>query len=364
MKIQFVVMPESGQSYHRLLNPMSFIKWDKDVEVEMLWYNQEESKINCDILIYHNYLQLDAKWIERLKKDGTKIVVDIDDMWEIPSWLYGKSELDRIKHTQRVIDNLRIADLVTCTTYKLQEKIRQYNKNTVVIPNAIPYGYEQFVSTNRQVDEEGKTRFIYVGGISHISDITAIEGKLRRIGSDSYLKANAKFIVAGYRKGQAKRYYTWHDKQAQNENFAWVPVHGTWDKIVTAFGHTGTCEVLPALSPLEYMSHYDHGDISIVPLQDKEWNSYKSTLKFAEAASRNLPVLCSKVPPYSEEKDVKGVIWVENNNWYEMTKWCVKNPNVMVEKGLELAEYCKDKYDLIKWAENRKQIYLSLLNSK
>jgi SAM-dependent methyltransferase len=73
----------------------------------------------------------------------------------------------------------------------------------------------------------------------------------------------------------------------------------------------------------------------------------------------------NKCPGHVSGDDIgSGIIWVENNNWYEMTKWCVKNPNVMIEKGLELAEYCKDKYDLIKWAENRKQIYLSLLNSK
>lgn len=361
MKIQFICRPEDGSTFHRILNPMQYYKLQEGEEAEMLWYDHEEAKLGCDILMYGHYMETDAKWLEYLKKDGTKFVLDLDDMPVLPGWLPGKQLFDDKRHTERVIENIRIADVVTCTNIKLQQWIRQYNKNTVVIPNAIPYGYENFVSTTRQPDPEGKMRFIYVGGSSHLDDIKSIEGKLKRIGSDGYLKQHSKFIVAGYRKGQAKRYFTHHDMEQQNENFAWVPISGVWDKITSIVGNTGTCEVLPSLNPLDYITHYDHGDVSIVPLLDREWNQYKSTLKFAEAATRNLPVMCSKVLPYSEE-DAKGVIWIENNDWYNQVKYCVKNPEYVTDMGLQLAEYCKEKYDLIKWNEVRRQLFTSLIN--
>lgn len=360
MKIQFFVRPESGSSFHRLLNPMTY-DLSEGNEIEMLWHGTEESKINCDVLIYGQYLETDAMWIKHLKKNGTKIIVDVDDMWTIPSWLHGRDIFNKVKHTERVIENLKIADLVTCTTLRLQEEVRKYNKNTVVIPNALPYGYELYTPNNRQQDPDGKMRFIYVGGVSHIDDIQALEGKLKRIGSDGYLKQNSKFIVAGYRQHKAKRYWTWHDQKEQNENFSWVPVSGVWDKITSIVGNTGTCEVLPSLNPTEYLSHYDHGDISMIPLLDREWNYYKSTLKFAEAATRNIPVLCSKVAPYTDVEDVKGVIWVDGNDWYNRVKYCVKNPQYIQDMGLQLGEYCREHYDLLKWNIVRKQVIESLV---
>lgn len=359
MKIQFIARQENGSTYHRLVNPMSYIRWDGDVECEMLWHGLEESKINCDILVYGQYMETDAKWLKKLQDDGTRIVCDVDDMWELPSWLYGKELFEQRRHTERVIENLKIADVVTCTTERLREKILEYNKNVVVIPNALPYGYENNIPNNRI--QSDKTRFIYVGGIAHYDDIKMIEGKLKRIGSDSQLKEKSKFIVAGYRKHYAKRYYTNIDQQQQNENFAWVPTTGTWDKIAALFGNTGTCEVLPTLDPTQYITHYDHADVSLVPLMDREWNHYKSPLKFCEAATRNIPVLCSRVAPYTDVKDIKGVIWVDDNDWYNQVKRCVKEPDMIKEQGLVLAEYCKEHYDLVKWSIVRKQLYESLL---
>jgi hypothetical protein len=359
MKIQFIARQDNGSSFHRLVNPMSYIRWNEGDTCDMLWHGLEEGMIDCDLLVYGHYMETDAKWLGELKKNGTKIVVDVDDWWELPSWLHGKEQFDKRNHTQRVIDNLRAADLVTCTTIRLQEKVREYNKNTVVIPNAIPYGYENFIPNNRA--ESDKMRFIYVGGAGHYDDVKSIEGKLKRIGSDGWLKDRSKYIVAGYRKGQAKRYYTNVDMEQQNENYAWVQINGIWDKITAAFGNTGVCEVLPALNPADYITHYDHGDVSLIPLMDREWNHMKSPLKFAEAASRNLPVLCSKVAPYTDVTDVKGVIWVESNDWYHQIKKCVKNPTMVQDMGLQLAEYCKDNYDLLKWGEVRKQVYESLI---
>jgi hypothetical protein len=85
-KIQVVVSPNNGISYHRLVNPVSYLDMGDDWSIELLWFGQDESKIDCDILYYSKYLVTEPQFLQKLKDKGTRIVVDIDDDWEFPLW--------------------------------------------------------------------------------------------------------------------------------------------------------------------------------------------------------------------------------------------------------------------------------------
>ena len=50
---------------------------------------------------------------------------------------YGKNYYKKMGMTKRIIQNIKEADLVTCTNNLLASKILKLNKNVCVIPNAI-----------------------------------------------------------------------------------------------------------------------------------------------------------------------------------------------------------------------------------
>lgn len=362
MKIQFVVQPKSGLSYHRLINPMEFMNWTEGDSGQMLWVTQDEHLIDGDILYYNKFITMDASMILNLKKKGIKVVVDIDDSWELPTNHLFYDYWNMRGNTQKVISNIEIADLVICATDKLQQKVRTLNKNTAVIPNAFPFGHDVYVPN--QIKGRKKMAFIYAAGSTHLPDVELLRGKFKRMGGDPFIKNNAEFILAGYEPTLMPKYKTKEDYNAQNNNFTMTKVNNVWDKMSSIFSQTNCNRILPSTNLDEYINYYDQADVALIPLCNTEWNSYKSELKIIEAAVKGIPVICSAVEPYSKiDMPQGGIMWVfKPDDWLKHIKFCIQNPEFVKEQGAILHEWAKERYDLIKWNETRSRLFKSLMN--
>jgi hypothetical protein len=351
-KLQIVVTKQSGVSYHRFVNPISYLDLGPDWSAELLWFGQDESKIDCDVLWYSKYLVTEPMFLEKIKEKGTKIIVDVDDDWELPP----SHPLYRIwkdsGRDKRTVENIKLADVVTCSTLKLQDKIRQYNKNTIVIANALPFGHSVYQPLPSEPRE--KMTFIYAGGSSHYNDLKLLQGKFKRIGTDSWIKERAQFFMAGYLPEQV-------NVKAQGVVLK-KQIFGEWDKMASIFAATNSYRILPSDELDTYINYFDMADVSLIPLTDHPWNSYKSNLKILESSAKHLPVICSKVEPYYPEmKNYPGIIWVEKNDWIEPIKWSIKNPGAVKDMGESLAEKVWEDYNIQKWNEVRKQLLISLI---
>jgi processive 1,2-diacylglycerol beta-glucosyltransferase len=359
MKLQFVVDRNSGISYHRLVNPMEFIDWAENDDVEMLFRMEDEHKIDCDILYFSKFIALDKDQLLKLKDKGTKIIVDVDDSWDLPENHNFYHVWTERKMKERVLDAIEVADIVICATMRLQEKVRPYNKNTIVIPNALPFGMDVYLPSPQEKEKMG---FIYVGGSNHVNDINLLEGKFKRIGTDPFIKNNAEFILAGYTEATITKYRTKEDYLAKNNNLVTVKIKGDYDRMAYVFSNTNSYRIIPSTNLDDYINFYDQADVSIVPLCNTEWNSYKSELKIIEAGCKGLPVICSHVYPYKELGDYPGVMWVKDpNDWIKHIRHCIKNPAYVKEAGLQLNEKVKMDYNLYKWNQTRMQVFKSLL---
>lgn len=361
MKIQFVVQPKSGLSYHRLINPMEFFEWEEGDSAEMLYVVEDEHKINgdADILYFNKFIGMSANQLKAVQKKGTKIIVDVDDSWDLPVGHPFYPIWKQRGNTEKVIENLKLADVVVCATEKLQTKVRIFNKNTVVIPNAFPFGQDVYVP-NPQPRQ--KMTFIYAAGSTHLPDVKLLEGKFKRIGGDQWIKERAEFILAGYEPTVVSKYKTKEDYDARNGNTVLVKVQNVWDRMANIFSQTNAHRLLPATNLDEYINYYDQADVAIVPLCANDWNSYKSELKIVEAAVKGIPVICSNVEPYSLLRPCTGVMWVENpSQWLEWFKFCIKNPEYVKDEGAMLKEWVSKKYELTTWNQTRKHIIKSLL---
>jgi glycosyltransferase involved in cell wall biosynthesis len=113
---------------------------------------------------YEQTLQI----MDMLKSFGIKIIVDIDDYW-LPTKEHPiHSLILQHKIHIKIIENLKKADYVTTTTEVFANEIRKYNKNVVVLPNAINPDEKQF---NQPTLESDRIRVGWLGGSSHLHDL-------------------------------------------------------------------------------------------------------------------------------------------------------------------------------------------------
>lgn len=331
----------SGCDYHRTTLPLSYLGVDMDsFDGKTVGEELKTAKIvfwNRTPNVRLEYL------IEERKKLGFKIVVDIDDYWV----LHPKHNLYRAwAHwgtTQSIINALTAADAVTCTTEILADKVRILNKNVHIIPNGLPFGQEQF---NEDRVRDQNMRFIYAGGGSHFWDIKTLTVPFTKVANNPQLK-NANFTFAGFNDS------TDHSRKE-------------WLKFEQAFTVNGKIKNYTRLNTLpldEYMNHYKYADVSLIPLEANNFNRFKSNLKIVEAGCKNIPCIAADVEPYSNEHNRDVILYAKNAAaWYDQIRYCTINPSFVAEKGLELGEYVRENYDLIKLNEYRKQLFEHLMN--
>jgi hypothetical protein len=333
MRIITVGQRNSGVSFHRLFNPLIYLPKEYAMMTDVL--TEEELEKGYDILFINRYIaNMEVDEVVRLReKYGFKLVVDVDDYWNLDAWhiLYGKYP------TQKVIDHIKVADIVTCSNNDLAVYVDELNPNWIVIPNALPYGEDQFTDIKTESD---KVRFVYAGSVTHEKDIAILKNPMKRVAGDSMVKNNSTFILCGYSE----------DKNVAN----------VWGRMINDYlcGFNVGGYIRAALPVDQYMNFYNEADACLIPLVDSKFNSMKSNLKVLEAATKNAPVICSNVKPYA---DCKHIIRVNNQgDWFTNIKKVVKDAIYRKEMGIANGEWCREKFDLVKVNKLRTQIFNAL----
>ena len=333
MRIITVGQRNSGVSFHRLFNPLIYLPKDYAMMTDVL--TEEELEKGYDILFINRYIAgMEVDEVVRLRdKYGFKLVVDIDDYWYLDPWhiLYGKYP------TQKVREHIRAADMVICSNELLALEMYHLNKNCVVVPNALPYGEDQFTDVKTESD---RVRFVYAGSVTHEKDIAILRNPMKRVAGDSMVKNNSTFILCGYSE----------DKQ----------VAEPWGRMINDYmcGFKVDGYIRGALPVDQYMNFYNEADACLVPLVDSKFNSMKSNLKVLEAATKNAPVIASNVKPYS---DCPYIIPVgHQGGWFENIKKVVKDAIYRQEMGIANGEWCRENFDLVKVNKLRTQIFNAL----
>ena len=131
----------------------------------------------------------------KLKSSGVKLVMDLDDYWEVnknhPSYLNFKLH----KYKDLVFENLKYADYVTCTTEHFANEIRKYHKNVIVFPNAIDFNENQWI-VNEKI-QSNRIRVMWCGGSSHLNDIQDLDYLVNKI-KHTDLKNKIQIILCGF----------------------------------------------------------------------------------------------------------------------------------------------------------------------
>jgi glycosyltransferase involved in cell wall biosynthesis len=329
--------------------------------------------------------------IKTLRNMGIVVIADIDDYW-LPTKEHPIHQLIlENKMNLKIIENLKAASYVTTTTEIFANEIRKFNKNVIVLPNAIDPTEGQFTQPTLPSD---KVRVGWLGGSSHLHDLKLLDGMVSKL---QPIQDKLQFYVCGFDiRGTVTELNKQTGEQKQRpikpEETVWVRYEEIFTnnyKIVSPeykqFLDNFEDSVYPNLDnenyvrvwtrPVDsYARNYSNFDISLAPIKNHVFNRMKSQLKVIEAGFYKKALIASNVGPYTidlkhamkngEFTDGNALLVDEPKNhsdWSKYIKKLVDNPNMIVDLGERLYETVSHKYHLDTVTHERASFYKSLI---
>jgi len=249
-----------------------------------------------DVAVFSRTYPIDPLMnLRKFKKLGKKVVYEVDDdLWTVnpenPSYVISEEKKRQYEHL------IAECDAVTTTTPTLAKKLKKFNKNVHICPNALN---EKVFDKEKKKMPKDRLRIGYSGAASHWKDLDLIADAIIELQK----KHDFDFILQGicarpledeiwgyervleYGLQPEKKVYMesavkWYNKMKDTQMFH-IPFR------VPVF-HSGILNNLDL-------------DIGIAPLLDNEFNHSKSCVKFYEYAMTGAATLASNVLPYKKE---------------------------------------------------------------
>ena len=406
-KYNVLVVPSDkfGCGLHRSLNPHIQLdklygdKFNVEINYSPNWADLA-SFDKYDIIHIHKGLYNDMetfwKFLDYCKEHKITTIMDIDDNWDVgpqhPLYLTNKS----MKVPEKMIENIKRFDYVTTTTEIFANKIRKYNKNVFVYPNAIDPEEEQYLPLK---NESKRIRIGFVMGSAHEKDMEQLKGFSNMLGGMGILDkiqivlcgydlrgtvniVNQQGVMVGQRpiKPTESVWYS-YEKTCTDDYKICSPAYKDflhkflkgvqWPLVENEpYRREWTKDVD------NYATHYRNVDILLAPLDPNPFNEVKSELKFIEAGFTHTAIIATNFGPYtigSKNMFEKGGIINDEGNcvliepskrpkdWVKVIKKLIDNPELITKLQDNLYNSVKDKYDIRNVTKTRAEWYQSII---
>lgn len=298
-----LVSDRAGCGFHRMVNPLSSLERQGLAEIVLVWHGEEKVTSSdfrlkaADFIIAQRVYDTDVLQDLILARDkyNSKIIYEVDDDLEgipqyNPAWRAFKSRVVR-----DVLPSYKWAvsksDAVSTTCQYLANKIGAYSSKVLVMPNGIDF---RLLSGRNQFPEEGdRRRLLYWGSASHFVDFVICMPAVQQI-MTRY--DDVDLVLFGYMPVQddfvRTQNYGYH---VSSNRFNFDDFYRMFSKRVEFHDfEQGLDQYYRKLPQL-------HANIALAPLVDNDFNRCRSNLKLVEASAVGLPMICSKVDPYTRD---------------------------------------------------------------
>ena len=407
-KLKVLVVPSdrTGVSYFRSTNPHIALenKYPDEFHIDVDYepqLNDDNWLKQYDIIHYHRtlgpYEQMETL-IQKFESLGIISIMDLDDYWapgtHHPAYhLIKNAEIDK-----KIVANLKVAKNITTTTKLFADEIAKLNKNVFVLPNAIDPTEKQFTPN---LEKSDRIRIGWLGGSSHLKDLEILNGVVGRLRTDGLLD-KVQFVLCGF---DTRGTHTVIDHTTGEQKTRPItPMESVWYKYEQIFTDNYqtvspeykdflmkfTQDEYPNIAneayrrvwtkPIStYASNYNLFDISLAPLEENIFNKVKSQLKVIEAGFHHKAIIAQNFGPYKIDLSnaikygggfdmtANGILVDSNKNhkdWYTSIKKLIQNPEVVTALQENLHNTVKDTYSMDKVTEERRALYLDLINKK
>lgn len=250
-----------------------------------------------DVAVFVRTFPVDvAPYVSRLRKMGSLIVYDTDDALDLAlrnSQVHFKTRL-LLESVFYLWEN---ADLVTTSTERLAQHLRAHNPKVTVLPNCVDLSEWQEPVRHRQ-----KCRIGYQGTATHLGDLLPILDVIR----DLQKIYRFDFVIHGLAPS-GNSLETWFRQRTNDSVVKRAALD--FDKVLSKLMQK-LSEISCTFSP--YVPIEEHAprlrnlelDIGLCPLNEGDFNSAKSCLKYYEYALSGCMTLASRVLPYTTELDL------------------------------------------------------------
>lgn len=405
-KIKILVIPSDrhGCGYFRSVQPHQYlnVKYPNLFEINIMYGIPKVNDLKLffqqyQIVHIHKALDKDCKIANIIKEAKCKLIVDIDDFYDLgndhPMSITAKKE----KWKDVIINHLKLADLIITTTEIFRKKLLNINPNVVVIPNAINPLEQQFIP---HPTPSKRLRFGIICGSSHLVDIQLLQGVVKQLPQD--ILNQIQFVLCGFDTNGTKKLINPKTKETVIKPID--PKETCWyeyEKILTDNYQIVSKEHKEFLlsfqknieysnldepyrrcwtKPInEYATHYNNIDVLLVPLKENAFNQMKSQLKVVECGFFKKAIIAQNFGPYTIDlipMIEKGGNINPNGNallvdtaknhkqWAKYITKLVQDKELLYALQKNLYNTVKDKYSLNNVTETRKNHYIDLIQNK
>ena len=397
IKLLIVNSDLAGVGHFRSIWPAQEMikKFGNDLHVKINMNPSLEEMKTYDIIHFHRQLGPFEKTdfiMGELKKAGVTLIVDIDDYWSPPTThpLYHLVKQENLG--EKITNVLKQADYVTTTTDLFAKEIKKYNKNVIVIPNAIDVNHKMW-QPSEEIDKGDKLRVSWIGGSSHLKDLELLDSSISKLNNDKSVEGKYQFVLCGF---DTRGHITEVNQSTGEKRTRKILPHETvWNKFESIFTSNGKIldsdyenwlksykneEYTTSSKDLNYVrrwtlpltqygKHYNYCDVCLAPLAKNTFNEVKSELKIIEAGMTKKVLIAQDYGIYKEliKHGETGFLVNETRNhkdWYKHIKNLIENKDEVERISNNLYEFVKDRYSLETVTKNRVEIYKNIFKEK
>lgn len=358
---------ETGLTYHRQSVPHNHLARNYEgYNIDVTYDVSKATKEELSKYQIVTFLRLvdekgqSEKIIQNCKDAGCKVVIDIDDYWNLhPSHELYKTYKDHDIPNQTVA-GLKAADWVTTTTEHFADKIKAFNENVTVLPNSIDPFEKQYSHQDVYSD---RVRFGWIGGVYHTPDIELLRPAFKTIwkgvNHDKF-----QLCLGGYNPNFAynhlERIFTDNKKHPLDKEYQEYLKKGTEQDSHLMEGQP--YKRLWGKNVREYAKMYNEIDVALVPLVSNAFNGYKSQIKIIEAGWFKKACIVSNVKPYTFDCTKENSILIDpkQDRWATSMKSLILHPERIKELGLSMHETVRENFMMDKVNIVRDQLYKRL----
>jgi glycosyltransferase involved in cell wall biosynthesis len=300
-----------GCGYYRIVQPLGELGthagWDVDVH-QATGGVAASRMAGYDVITAQRFDNHAGLGMWRRQRARSRLVYEVDDdvfsVQQVNWQAYGTFSRPDVQDA--VIGYSQAADLVTVSTEPLAEVMRQYNPNTVVLPNHIPAAMIDLPPPQGERPAVG-----WAGGSSHGLDIQVIARPLRKF-LERHRGWDAVLIGSDYRP------------TIRHPRCGYVP----WTHITD--------------DPAAYFRTLDF-DIGLAPVTWSAFNKSKSHIKCLEYAARGIPVIASDCDAYRDFvlHGVTGFLVKRDHEWLKYMEELAGDPQLRLDMGVKARELAR-----------------------
>jgi hypothetical protein len=337
---------KSGVTYHRLTVPFRYLEKLGHTVTYFCTYDdlaENTSTDDYDFLVFNRgmgYGLHDFQLMNKFKEAGKKIIIDLDDYWELPEHhpIVWRDDVDYPEWKASILANMNYADYIWTSTVELYNEIKALVPNTpiAIAKNALDYEEKQW-STSKPKENTKNVNVGYIGSDTHYMDLDQLKRPFSMINRDKTLKFTTHVMGVSFAKEYAKKIWN-HQLKCFTVNNQY-PIR-VWGGVIVS----------------DYAHFYDQLDVSIASVLPNRFNASKSELKMIESGSKRVPIVCTDYITYSRTEaniDLCG----SPEDWYKSLKELILDKELRKELGDELYNYVRDVYVI----EKENEIRLNLI---